>query len=125
MAQTGSIPAERSHIFLENTVKSSVPSFLIFKENCKGNQKGNQTYVRIEKYARKENSCTYATKDKSTTNRFIFFAQNIGFHFLVASHFESPLPLIFNSTFQFYFSWKFLFRFYSDFRFHIFQGETF
>ena len=40
----------------------------------------------------------------------LFFAQNIGFHFLVARHFESPLPLIFSSTFQKYFSWKF----YSD-----------
>ena len=26
---------------------------------------------------------------------------------MVSSHFESPLPLIFNSTFQFYFPWKF------------------
>ena len=34
-----------------------------------------------------------------------FFAQNS-----IAHHFESPLPLIFNSTFQFYFPWKF----YSD-----------
>ena len=30
-----------------NVVKSSVPGFLIFTEKCKGNQKGNQTYVRI------------------------------------------------------------------------------
>ena len=37
-----------------------------------------------------------------------FLRKSIGFHFLVTSHFDSPLPSIFNSTFQKYFSWKFL-----------------